>query len=92
MAGRNMYLSASERTKSLIISQYMHLQFTDHMDEADYVLLEKQLDGTLNDTQFRDLMIAKERGLKIGFIKIEKERQNQMLNTRKFLDTDVGLE
>lgn len=89
---KKIYLSACEQTKNLFSLSEKPFIYTENMREADYVLIEKRCDGTFSNAQFKDLILAKELGKRVGCIAQKKDREKQIQKSRFFLDADVGLE
>ena len=91
---RQIYVSASRMLKEKIRKQKVtkyRIIYTDDIENADYILIQQQDDGTLENEQFRDLVKARELGVKVDYVKEgpEKEKLQQMKDTRKKFDLEI---
>lgn len=93
MEGR-VYISAKDEMKKkikLAMSKQWQIIYTDNLQEADYILIEKQPDGRLLDAQFATLMASREANIPVRYFKLgeEKMRVNAMKETRKNFDMEI---
>ncbi len=97
MEGR-VYISAKEEVKKKIrqaMAKKHQIIYTDTLNDADYILIEKQPDGHLADAQFKSLMQAKESGIPVRFFKLgethrlEQAKVSAMRQTRKNFDMEM---
>ncbi|NCE98111.1 hypothetical protein [Emergencia sp. 1XD21-10] len=88
---RKVYISAKDEIKKEILKQQTRYQllYTNDVSEAEILLIVRKPDGTLEDEQFHDLMIAKENGAKIQYVKEEQIKKMQIRETRKRLDMEM---
>ncbi len=95
---RQLYISADEELKRELqerIRKQKKYQviYTDDIRSADFVLIERQPDGSMKDAQFADLVIAREIGMKVTYIKgaaLESAlKEKQMKDTRRRLDMEM---
>lgn len=95
---RQLYISADERLKKELqerIKNHKKYQiiYTDDIRSADFILIERQQDDSLKDSQFADLVIAKETGARVAFVKgpvmEEGIREKQIKDTRRQLDMEI---
>lgn len=89
-----VYVSASRSFREKLARQKVtkhQIIYTDDLEDADFIIIEKQTDDTLADAQFRDLVRARELGIKVDYIKEgpELERVQAMKDTRKKFDLEI---
>lgn len=91
---RQLYISADGRLKRKLqekIKKQKKFQviYTDNIRNADIILIERQPDDSLKDAQFADLVIAREIGTKVAFIKDAALEEKQIKDTRCKLDMEI---
>lgn len=95
---RQLYISADEQLKKELQERIKdhkkyQIMYTDDIRSADFILIERQQDDSLKDKQFADLVIAREIGTRVAYVKgtamEEGIREKQMKNTRRQLDMEI---
>lgn len=95
---RKLYISADERLKRELQERIRkqrkyQIMYTDDIRSADFILIERQQDDSLRDAQFADLVIAREIGMRVTYIKgtaLEGAlKEKQMEDTRRQLDMEI---
>ena len=89
-----VYISAKDEMKKrikLAMAKKWQIIYTDNLQEADYILIEKQPDDRLLDAQFATLMAAREADIPVRYFKLGKEKTQiaAMKETRKNFDMEI---
>lgn len=83
---RKVYVSGGKSSKRNL-SDRTQIIYTDNLNDADYVIILRGENETLQKEQLRDFMLAKEAGKRI---KVEKKKNIELMKqTRRTLDMEI---